>query len=333
MPKVSVILPFLNAANTLDIAIRSVLRQSFTDYEMILVNNKSQDESPAIAEKYCRKDSRLKLVSENKSGIVPALLTGFSHCSGKYIARMDADDLCAPERLKLQTDFLDNNPEFGLVSSQVRLFPASTSNMGLWRYVKWQNEIVNHEDMLVKCFVESPVVHPSIVFRKEVAEKYGYVNEGDFPEDYELFLRWLDKGVLFHKINKVLFHWRDSAGRLTRTDKRYRQEAFFKVKMDYLVRFLQRNNPSHPEIYVWGAGKYARKRRQLLEKKGIVIKAAFEVDPAKVDNRHIFHYSEIPERGNIFIVSLVSNKGAGDKIKEYLNFIGYEEGKDFILAG
>ncbi len=333
MPKVSVILPFYNAEDTLDMAIRSIIRQSFTDYELVLVNNNSSDGSQAVAEKYCRKDKRLQLVSEDKSGIVPALLTGFSHCSGEYIARMDADDLCSPDRLKLQADFLDNNPEFGLVSSQVRLFPASTSNMGLWRYVKWQNEILNHENMLVKCFVESPVVHPSIMFRKEIAEKYGYVKQGDFPEDYELFLRWLDKGVVFHKINKILLHWRDSANRLTRTDKRYRQEAFFRVKMDYLVQFLKKNNPAHPEIYVWGAGKYARKRQQLMEKKGIVIKAAYEVDPAKVDNTHIFHYSDIPERGNIFIVSLVSNKGAGDKIKEYLNFIGYEEGKDFILAG
>jgi glycosyltransferase involved in cell wall biosynthesis len=333
MPEVSVILPFYNAEQTLEKAVKSILKQSFTDYELLLIDNNSSDNSSRIAQKLAEKDERINILHESRRGVVPALLKGFSECKADFIARMDSDDFSATDRLQLQYQFLKENPEYGLVSSRVRVFPATTSNMGLWRYVKWQNEIMQHEEMLIKSFVESPIVTPSIMYRKKVAEEHGYVRECDFPEDYEMFLRWLSKGVKFHKLDKVLLHWHDSESRLTRTDKRYRQEAFFKVKMDYLPDFLSQNNTHHPDVYAWGDGKYARKWKSMLKEKGINILASFEVDPAKVNNKEVLHYSEIPEKGKIFIVSLVSNKGAGDKIKEYLNFIDYKEGKDFILAG
>lgn len=333
MPEVSVILPFYNAEQTLEKAVTSILKQTFTNFELLLVNNNSSDNSLRIAQELAEKDERIQILHEPKRGVVPALLKAFSACQADLIARMDSDDFSSVDRLQLQYQFLKDNPDYGLVASRVRVFPATTSNMGLWRYVKWQNEILQHDKMLIKSFVESPIVTPSIMYRKEVAEEHGYVREGDFPEDYEMFLRWLSKGIKFHKLDKVLLHWRDSETRLTRTDKRYRQEAFFKVKMDYLPDFLSRNNPHHPDVYAWGDGKYARKWKAMLRDKGINILASFEVDPAKVNNKEVFHYSEIPEKGKIFIVSLVSNKGAGDKIKEYLNFIGYKEGNDFILAG
>lgn len=333
MPEVSVILPFYNAEKTLGKAIISILNQTFTDFELLLVDNNSNDNSRKIAKNLAKKDDRIQILDEPRRGVVPALLKAFSACKAEFIARMDSDDFSVINRLQLQYQFLKENPDYGLVASKARVFPATTSNMGLCHYVKWQNEILQHEEMRIKSFVESPIVTPSIMYQKQVAEEHGYVREGDFPEDYEMFLRWLSKGVKFHKLDKVLLHWHDSETRLTRTDKRYRQESFFKVKMDYLPEFLSHNNPHHPDVYVWGDGKYARKWKSMLRAKGINILASFEVDPAKVNNEAVFHYSEIPGKGKIFIVSLVSNKGAGNKIKDYLNFIDYKEGEDFILAG
>ncbi|MGM0612050.1 MAG: glycosyltransferase family 2 protein [Bacteroidota bacterium] len=333
MPEISVILPFYNAQDTLGSSVNSILKQSFTDFELLLINNNSSDKSVEIAKKLAQKDNRIHLMHEHKQGIVPALQKGFHRSQGKYIARMDADDISVPDRFELQHDLLETRQDVGLVASCVKLFPAKTSNLGLMHYVNWQNQIITHKDILVKSFVESPLIHPSVMFRKQTAENFGYYHDGDFPEDYELFLRWLEAGVKFSKIDKVLLHWRDEKNRLTRTDKRYRREAFFQTKLKYLIKYMKLNNPDYPEVYGWGAGKIARKWRRLLEGEGIQFKAVFEVDPAKIDNKEVLHYSEIPERGTIFIVSLVSNKGAGEKIKEYLTFIDYVEGKDFILTG
>ena len=333
MPEVTVLLPFYNAQDTFDTAIKSILKQTFIDFELLLVNNNSTDQSMEITEKSAQKDSRIHVLHERNQGIVPALNKGIQNSRGKYIARMDADDISAPERLELQYKFLKANPNTGLVGSRVKLFPAATSNFGFWRYVKWQNQILTYDEILTKRFVESPVVHPSIMFRKSIAEKFGYYREGEFPEDYELFLRWLDGGVKFSKIDKVLLHWQDNKNRLTRSDKRYRQGAFFQTKLKYLAEFIKHTNPYYPNVYACGAGQNAKKWRRLLENEGLRFKAIFEVDPSKIDNKTIFHYSEIPKKGNIFIVSLVSNKDAGEKIKEFLTFNNYMEGKDFILAG
>ena len=333
MPEISVILPFYNAQETLETAVISILKQSFTDFELLLINNNSVDKSIELASKLAQKDNRIQILHEKKQGIVPALLKGLHYSTGQYIARMDADDISLPNRFELQHKLLENRQDIGLVASCVKLFPAKTSNRGLCHYVNWQNQILTHEDILIKSFVESPVIHPSIMFRKKIARKYGYYRDGDFPEDYELFLRWLHAGVKFSKIEKVLLHWRDKSNRLTRTYERYNKEAFFQTKLKYITKYIKHVNANYPEVYGWGAGQLAKKRRRILEYEGLKFKAIFEVDPAKIDNKEILHYSEIPERGDIFIVSLVSNKGAGEKIKKYLSFIDYVEGKDFILTG
>lgn len=332
MPKISVILPFHNAGKTLQGAVESILNQSFNDWELILVDNASVDSGAEIAQKYARKDPRIILLKEVEKGIVPALRKGYKNSSGDYIARMDADDIAASDRLELQQEFLNKHPNYGLVGSKVRLFPATSKNMGLLRYVNWHNKFLTHNEIRIKSFVDAPVIHPSVMFRRSVVEKHGYLKKGDFPEDYELFLRWLDAGVKFHKLDKILLHWRDSESRLTRTDPRYRKEAFFKVKAKYLPGYLKTHNPCYPKVYLWGAGKNARKWRNILPE-DLEIVASFEVDAQKVDNKQILHYSEIPENGGIFILSLVSNQGAGEQIKKHLQFIGYREGKDFILAG
>lgn len=333
MPKVSVILPYYNAGDTLQSAAKSILDQTFKDLELILVNNSSTDSGPRIAENLAKKDNRIILANEPKQGIVPALLKGYKNSNGKYIVRMDADDISTSKRIDLQNHFLDKNPDYGLVSGKVNLFPVTVSNKGLQRYVNWHNELLEHEQIRKKSFIDSPVIHPSIMFRRSMAEKYGYLASGDFPEDYELFMRWLKAGVKFHKMNQIILYWQDSGTKLTRIDKRYRQEAFFRIKVKYLSDFLKKYNPHHPKIYLWGDGKNAKKLRELLIDSELEIQASFEVDPKKIDNKNVFHYSEIPENGIIFILSLVSNRGAGEHIKKYLQSFGYQEGKNLILFG
>src|SRR2546425_6870649 len=102
------------------------------------------------------------------------------------------------------------------------------------------------------------------MFRRELLNKHGGYREGDFPEDYELWLRWLDAGVTMAKVPRVLLTWNDAPERLSRTDRRYDVEAFYRCKAFYLARWLKRHVDASRPLLVWGAGRPTRKRAEHL---------------------------------------------------------------------
>jgi len=245
---------------------------------------------------------------------------------------MDSDDIMLPNRLKLQFEFMEQNPEIGAIGSLVK-YVGEAENKGFIEFVEMTNQVKTSEEISTKRFVELQIINPTLFFRKQIAETHGYYIEGDFPEDYELFLRWLSKDVKFAKISEVLLDWYDSKTRLTRTDLRYSTESFYKIKSKYLVEFLQKHNPFYPEIVIWGAGQKSVKRAKILENFGLKIKFYIDVDRKKTEsNKNILHYTDIPNSGKIFILSYVANRGARKLIEDFLVEKGYNEGNDFILV-
>ena len=140
---------------------------------------------------------------------------------------------------------------------------------GYARYVKWINSLIFQEDIFVNRFVESPVAHPSVMFEKALVQQYGAYREGNFPEDYELWLRWMHKGVKFGKVNRPLLLWNDHPKRLSRKDARYASFSFYKIKAFYLAAWLKEKNIR--EVAIWGGGKQSAKRAFLLENYDIKI--------------------------------------------------------------
>ena len=327
---ISIILPFYNCKDTLGASIESILSQTYKSFELILIDNNSDSESYDIAADYAAQDSRIRLISESRQGIVPALNTGIEQAAGKYIARMDADDISFPERFELQYNYLEKNPDVELVASAVNYIGNEEENYGFLEYVKWNNRLLSHEDISLNRFIESPLVHPSVMFRKELIEKYGAYREGDFSEDYELWLRFLHHGVKMFKLKESLLDWKDSETRLTRTDDRYSTLAFFETKTYYLFEWLKENNSFHPVVAIWGAGRKSRERFALLHDLGVSPK--FFIDLHANPNRHVIEYTYTPPAGKTFIVSYVANREGREKIKEFLVNLGYIEGKDFICV-
>lgn len=332
MPGVSVLLPFLNPGMLLKRAINSIIKQSFKDWEMILVNNGSTDDSVFIAKKAVSLDKRIRLVDEPKKGIVFALNKGLDFCSSGLIARMDADDFAFKNRLLLQYEHMQNKRDLDLCSGIVRHVCKNSSFEGYRIYVDWINSIKTYEQICLNRFIESPFAHPSVMFRKESIKKYGYYRDGTFPEDYEMWLRWLEKGAKMSKIDKIILDWHDLPSRLSRVDKRYSQDSFYEVKMQYLDRWLKENNRFYPRIAIWGAGRYARKRAKYLIEKGHDIITYIDIDPKKAGRSDCTFYKNIHGPGQFFIVNLAGKRGAGRFIKDYLNGLSYKEGKDYIMA-
>lgn len=330
-PEISVILPFRDASSTLRRAVKSILDQTFTDFELLLVDDGSTDDSPDIADSF--RDDRIRHVKLKPLGIVGALNEGIYASHGNYIARMDADDHSHPERLRKQYDFLQANPDIGVVSCLIRYFGDKEKNYGYYCYVQWTNEIISEQDIYLKRFMESPVAHPSVMFRRTLIKDFSGYREGEFPEDYELWLRIMEKGVKIGKVPEYLLDWFDDANRLSRRHKKYSIEAFFRIKAEYFARwYISYFGAKKPQILIWGTGKPVKQKSQYLEEFGLDIAGYIDVLDKKdyfFNGKPVFYYKDIPER--IFILSYVGDRDGKKLIYEYLTSNGYEEGRNFYF--
>lgn len=335
-PVISVVLPTRDAAGTLRRAVASILAQRQVSLELVVIDDGSTDETPQLLKQLAAMDRRLRCISIPRRGLVPALEAGIDAARGSLIARMDADDEAHPDRLSRQQALLDHNPDLGLVGCLVEFGGDARSAEGYARHVTWTNSLQSHESISLGRFVECPLPHPSIVFRRQLIHRFGSYREGPFPEDYELILRWLDAGVRMQKVPERLLRWNDAPGRLSRTDPRYAPEAFYSLKADYLARWLSKNNPHHPEVVIWGAGRETRRRAEKLLNAGIEIVAWVDIDPRKtgrtVAARPVWRPNDLPPPGTCFVASYVGRHGARELIAARLREAGYTLGEDFILA-
>lgn len=336
MPQVSVVLPAYNAERYLPDALESVLAQTFGGYECVVVDDGSADGTGEIADTYAARDRRVRVVHAPHEGLVAALNRGVDAASAPWIARMDADDLMGPRRLERQLAFAVENPALGLVASRANHLGDRASNEGMAQFVDWTNALVTEEQIAAYRFVESPLIHPTVMFRKEVFDAHGGYREGGFPEDYELWLRWLEAGVRMAKAPEVLFDWRERPERLTRNDDRYSVDAFHAVKAPYLWRWLAANNPRHPRVTVWGAGRTTRQRLRWLKELGLEIDAYVDIDPRKVgqviEGRRVVAPEELPPPGAAYLLTCVGSRGARELIEGRLQDAGYVALRDYVCA-
>ena len=249
---------------------------------------------------------------------------------------MDADDISYPRRLEEQVGFLADHPQVGVVSCLVDYGGCQERQVGYGEHVAWANSVISETDISLTRFIESALPHPSMMFRSDLLHAHGGYGEGPFPEDYDLWLRWMEAGVLFRKLNRSLVLWNDPPDRLSRRDDRYDPEAFYGHKAAFLARWLAANNRAHPDIIVWGAGRSSRRRAEELVCHGCRITAYIDIDPRKlgqkIAGRPVIPPDDLSEPGSCFVVPYVGSRGARQLIEEALRAKGYVPGLDYICA-
>jgi hypothetical protein len=212
--------------------------------------------------------------------------------------------------------------------------PAASEGYAL--HVDWVNSLLKSEEIRLNRFIESPFAHPSVMFRRDVADRHDGYRDGPFPEDYELWLRWLGAGVEMAKIPKRILIWNDSPGRLSRTDPRYDTEAFFEIKAGYLAREVRQTIKGR-KLWIWGAGRPTRKRAESLAKQGLKIHGYIDIDPDKcgkvLQDRPVVGPEQTPDIQSALVLAYVTKRGARELIRAQLEQRGYVEGRDFWMAG
>ncbi len=332
-PLVSVILPFYNAKHTLTRAIESIIAQTFSDWELLLINNNSDRESVLIAEKFASEDVKIQLYNEPNQGIAFAINTGLRNAKGRLISRMDADDISYKSRLQKQAKFLQEHHRIDVVSCQADFHSDCNKSTGFELFVQWQNQILTPEDHFLNRFIESPLAHPTIMFRKRLIEQYGYYLTDSVPEDYELWLRWMSHGVHFQKIAEPLLLWNDHSHRLSRTHNNYSEEAFHHIRGLYLSQWIMENVDNSRKIVICGSSINIRRKSALLEKYGVSPFGFTDVKEPGAGSLNFIPLSQINKPENWFLVSFISKRGVGRSIRKYFSKLGFQEGRDFILAG
>jgi glycosyltransferase involved in cell wall biosynthesis len=321
-----VLLPVRDSERTVARAASDILDQSMRDLELIAVDDGSTDSSAAVLEGLARGDARLKVVRGERLGVVAAANLALSHAQAPFIARMDADDECDPRRLALSLAALEEDPSLCGVGTQVEVFRADRPvSPNLQHYAQWLSSLTTAQALFDDRLVESPLCNPSITLRRDAFDWAGGWREGDFPEDWELFLRLLQSGRKLRCIEPVLMRWRDHEARVTRRDPRYGLDRHLALKARFLKPLLQR------PITLWGAGEIGLKLSRLLGG----VDRFIEVNPrkigAQIDGTPVLGVDDVgPPRGHL--VAAVGAKGARQKIREFLRVAGWEEGKDFTCA-
>ena len=203
-PAISVVIPAYNAAEYLESALASVQAQTFADFEIVVVDDGSKDNTKALLDSLAAREPRLRVISRPNTGIVGALNDALAAARGEFVARMDADDLCLPQRFEKQIAFLRAHADCVCVGSAFLYIDAAG------RYIKECTRPTDHTAIERELLSGNGgiIIHPSAMFRRAAIEQVGrYREKAQWIEDLDLYLRLAQAGRLAN-LPEVLFHYR-----------------------------------------------------------------------------------------------------------------------------
>ncbi len=329
-PLVSVLLPVRNAAATLQACLDSLQAQTLGGAQVVVVDHGSEDAGPAIL----AKRQGLTLLQQPDGSLLDALNLGLAHCQGRYIARMDADDLCLPQRLEAQAAFLEAHPEVALCGTQVQLFSAEDLSQGYQAYQTWVNGVVSPAEIQRHLFVECPLPHPTWMVRRDAYEQLGGYQDDSLPEDYHFLLRCAQAGLGLAKVPLVLLQWREHLLRHSRLHLRYGRHAFFKLKAKFLDALVLKGRPA----CVWGAGERARLLIRYLQAGGIRVEwavglpAGSKGGPTQAHGVPVIAPEAVPQALPGPLLVCVGSPGVKPSIEAWMTGRGLQEGTEWLFV-
>lgn len=235
---VSIVIPMKNASMWVEETLESIQKQTYSDWELIIVDDYSEDNSFSLVKQFSQNDSRIQVSRNNSTGIISALNQAFSQVKGDFITRMDADDVMPSNRLAQMVDLLQNLPQKSIVTGKVSYFSDEAVSHGYLKYERWLNERVEQNDFYQQIYRECIVASPNWMGKTADFRTHNLFENLAYPEDYDLCFHWMKNDFTIYPINEVTLLWREHPLRTSRNSERYQQEAFFKLKLSWFRHFF-----------------------------------------------------------------------------------------------
>lgn len=265
-PRVSIIMTSRNAAVFIRETIEAIISQTFKEWELIFVNNQSTDNSLSLMKAYAKQDRRIKVYTNpGLAEIIPGLQYGFSKSSGALITRMDSDDIMPPDKLKIMEATMAHKGPGFIASGCIKHFSDTDLGDGFKKYDIWLNQLMvtnsNYREIYRECVIPSSCW---MVYRNDFIRCGGF-GRLVYPEDYDLCFRFYSKGLKIVGSSEILHLWRDHPARVSRTDKRYKDQLYYDLKLYYFKWLDWKKNTN---LVLWGAGKKGKKLALKLAEQG-----------------------------------------------------------------
>lgn len=263
---VSILMPVRNTAIFLPECLDSIICQSYSNWELIIVNDHSTDSSLQILEDYAQKDARINLLNNQKKGIIEALRLAYQQSTGEIITRMDSDDIMPLDKLLVLQQLLQKKGKGHVAIGLVSYFSANNLGKGYQLYEQWLNKLTitgtNFEEIYKECVIPSPCW---MVYKSDL-DNCGAFDSDRYPEDYDLCFRFYQFGLKCIPCSTILHLWRDSSHRASRQDPNYANNNFLDIKLFYFLKLhYDKNRP----LVVWGAGKKGKYIAHFLQQQTI----------------------------------------------------------------
>ena len=257
-------MPFKNPGNYFIPCVESILNQSYKNWELIAVNDHSDDGSFQLAQSCANKHTKITVIDSKGDGIIQALRCGYEYSKGDYIHRMDSDDIMPRQKLEKMMEAISPN---SLVTGLVDYFSDDFDlGDGYKKYTTWINQSMKSGDLWKDIYKECPVPSSAWLLHRDDFESVGAFNSSLIPEDYEFSFRLYQSGIKIKIVPEVIHRWRDSTNRTSRMESQYFPENYVDLKVGYFLK-IDRNKTI--PLVLWGAGKKGKKIARVLLELGV----------------------------------------------------------------
>lgn len=311
---ISIIMPVKNEETYLEDCLDSIIAQNCKQWQLLIVDDFSTDSTWSIMKAYQKKDVRIKIFKAQKPGIISALQLAYTHSTGHFITRMDADDIMHKEKLSSLMQIVKEAKTPTLATGLVKYFSEEGVKDGYLQYEKWLNTLCQKNSHYKEVYKECVIPSPCWMTDRATFDRCGAFNSTQYPEDYDLAFRFYQQNIKVKGISKILHSWRDYPSRTSRTDSNYSDNRFLNLKIHY---FLKIDYRQEKPLYLWGAGKKGKQLATLLK-----------------DNQIPFHWiSNNPKKigKDIYNQIILTDSTLPDKTSHLILAIANEQEKETAL--
>jgi glycosyltransferase involved in cell wall biosynthesis len=320
-------MPFFNAGRFIAEALESIQAQTFSNWELIAIDDYSEDDSLAIIKRFADKDKRIKVFPNTEKGVLPALNLAFYHCQGKYLSRCDADDIYPPARFEKMLHLIKTSAPKTVVTGMVSYFSHKNVSRGYRKYEAWLNEINISGIAWSQVYRECVIASPNWLCSAAELNAIGAFKGLSYPEDYDLVLRWYKNDFQVECLAEISLYWRDHPLRASRLSEDYQEKALFRLKVK---RFLEIEK--FTKLYLWGSDKKSKICASVLIESGLNFSWMGFEGPRSQEKESIpledFRYTNL-SNGAKLLIGVSPNPAQRRSIEDFLMGQNKIEGKDY----